>query len=282
MLSQEDFIKDFKSLGLVKGDTVFLRGNIAKLGRMKPRNLFLDSLLAYLGEEGTVVTLGFSKTFPFYAVDKSYLFTKESPSSSGALSKLFMAYSQCQRSTHPSHSFLAIGKNAKDILAGHTPQSLSYSPMQKLIDFKAKMIIFGIVAQSPGFTTVHFAQEQLGLTQKSWFKNFFRVYYDAQGEKKYFKRKDFGGCSAGFAKFYPYYMEKQVLTIGKLVQAEALSIEASRAYEIEHKLLSQNPSFHFCDNALCLSCRVAWKYDKKYLLNFIVLKLLEKIKRVLK
>ena len=280
MLDKHSLQKDFEALGIEKGDTVFLRGNIAKIGRLKPSSLFLEVLLEVIGEEGTLVTLGFSKTFPFYRVKKSYIFDKNTPSSTGALAKIFMQHPLCQRSTHPSNSFLAIGKEAQSILKNHDENALSYTPMKALIHLNAKMIIFGIIEQSSGFTTAHYAQEVLGLTQKSWLNSLLRVYYrdSATQEIKLFISRDRGGCSVGFDKYYQHYLAQGILHLGQIGKSQAMQVSAPKAYEIEHSLLSQNPSFHFCDNPLCFSCRVSWKYDLKYVVNYMILKLIVRIK----
>lgn len=274
--------KELQALGIQEGDTVFVRGNLGKLGRMKPRSLFLDTLLDIVSTEGTVVTLGFSKIFPFYRVDKQYVFDKDSLSTSGALAKSFMQHLDCQRSMHPSNSFLAIGKEAEYILEGHNAYSLSYTPMQKIINLKAKMLIFGIIDDSPGFTTVHYVQEVLGLTHKSWLKGLFKVYYRQEGETMLFTRRDIGGCSAGFDTFYKYYLNAGVVKIGSLGNTQAMVVPAIGAYEIEYKLIKENPSVHFCNNILCFSCRVSWKYDFKYIPTFFILKFIAILKGLLK
>lgn len=185
MLNKDILVESFKSLDIAQGDTVFIRGNLGKVGRLKPRSIFLDALLEVVGEEGTIATLGFTKAFPFYKIDKEYIFDRNTPSTSGALAKLFMNHTKCVRSEHPTNSFLAIGKNASIIVEEHDESSLSYAPMKKIIELNAKMVIFGIIADSPGFTTVHYAQEELGLTKKSLFKGVLKVYYYKGREKKF-------------------------------------------------------------------------------------------------
>lgn len=64
MNSKEILINDFKNLGLQANDVVFIRGNIGKVGRIKPREL-LDALFEVIGDGGTIVTLGFTKKFSF-------------------------------------------------------------------------------------------------------------------------------------------------------------------------------------------------------------------------
>lgn len=279
MNTREEFVENFKELGLKEGDIVFIRGNLGKVGRLRPRELILDVLFEIIGDSGTVVTLGFTNSFPFYKVDKSYIFNKKTIPNTGAFGKLCLNYKGAKRSNHPTNSFIAIGKYADEILGDHDENSMLYTPIKNLIDLNAKMLIFGILDTNPGFTTVHYAQQELGLTKKSFLKFFFRTYYkDEQGNIKLFKKSDVGGCSLGFGKFYPYYLASGFLKIGKLGNSSAVIIDAKDAYKIEYNLLKENSSFHFCDNPLCLSCRASWKYDVKYIPNFLILKLFTYLK----
>lgn len=266
-----------KNLGIDSGDSVLIRGNLGKLGKVK-RDEILKGFLSAVGETGTIVTLGFSQAFPFYRVDKSFIFTKDTDSTSGALAKLFLAHGEVKRSRHPTNSFLAIGKNAEFIVAGHDENSLSYEPMRKLIELDAKMLIFGMIAESPGFTTVHYAQQLLGLTQRSFLKNYYQVYYEKDGAVKLFKRADLGGCSSGFDKFYKNYLDKGLLRCGQIGNATALSINSRDAFAVEHEVLQANPSYLLCDNPLCISCRLTWQYDLKYSLNCIALNVLTRLR----
>ena len=280
MNSKETLINDFKNLGLQEGDVVFIRGNLGKVGRVKPRELFLDALFEAIGYSGTIVTLGFTKSFPFYKVDKKYIFEQNTIPETGAFGKLCLQYKNSKRSNHPTNSFIAIGKYADDILKDHDENAMLYDPTKKLIELNAKMIIFGIIDESPGFTTVHYVQQELGLTEQSFFQNLFRVYYkDKNDNLKLFKKSDVGGCSAGFGKFYPHYLSNGFLKTGQIGNSSAILINAKDAYAIEYRLMKDNNSFHFCDNPLCVSCRLSWKYDLKYALNYLILKVISLFKR---
>jgi aminoglycoside N3'-acetyltransferase len=271
----ESLSNDFKELGIKKGDTVFLRGDLGKVGRFenKKRSLFIESLLSIIGEEGTLVALGFTKSYPFYRVDKNYVFDSLTLPITGALGKLFLDFPGCQRSTHPISSFLAIGKNANYILEGHDDNSASYYPMSKIVNLNAKMILFGVIQSSPGFTTVHYAQEMLGLTKKTLFKGLYRVYYFKEGVKKLYIRKDAGGCSKGFSKFYPFYMHRGIMKLGNIGKSTAMAVPAIDAYDIEYKLLDRDPTYLFCDDISCLSCNITWTYHLKFAPYFFLSKI---------
>lgn len=275
----EDIKKDLINLGINSGDILFIRGNLGKVGRIK-KDIFINTLLDVVGKEGTLVTLSFTKSFPFYRLDKNYIFDFNTVPTTGSIGKAFLEHPNVIRSFHPTNSFMAIGKKADIILKNHNELSMSYDPMYKIVSLNAKMINIGIISENPGFTTVHLAQQELGLTKKSILKNLLRVYYKSTtNEIKLFKRKDVGGCSDGFGKFYQYYLDKNLLTFGKLGNTNAIVANAKDIYEIDLNLMKKNNSFHFCDDPLCFVCRCTWKYDLKYLLNYLILKFMSLFKK---
>ncbi len=275
MNSLDGLVKDFKNLRINKGDTVFLRGDLGKVGRFegRKRSVFIDALVATVGDEGTLVALGFTRAYPFYRVDKNSVFDALTVPIIGALGKLFLDYPGCQRSTHPTNSFLAIGAQASYIVDGHDENSPSYQPMAKLVDLNAKMILFGVIQSSPGFTTVHYAQEVLGLTKKTLFKGLYKVYFLKEGVKKLYVRKDAGGCSKGFSKFYPYYLHRGIVELGSIGRSTAMMVPAKEAYDIDFELLSKDPTYLFCNDINCLSCNVTWTYHLKYAPYFFLSKI---------
>ena len=50
-------------------------------------------------------------------------------------------------------------------------------------------------------------------------------------------------------------------------------------YEIDLELIKRDNSFHFCDNPLCFVCRCTWKYDFKYLPNYLIIKFISLFKK---
>ena len=285
MHTKEDLAQNIRHIGVKPGDTVFIRATLRNVGRIKgsAKAEFLSALKDTVGPEGTIVTLGFTKSFPFWRVDKDFVFSTNTPATTGALAKIFLSDPECKRSKHPACSFLAIGKNAGLIVDGHTPESQSYSPMEKLINLNAKMILVGCVSDSPGFTTVHYAQQVLGLTSRSFLKNVFQVYYkNHENRTVLFKRADVGGCSAGFSNFYSNYISKECLQSGFVGSAYSILINARDAFDIEKELLSSNPRYALCDNPTCITCRCSWFYNKRDIPGYIIRKTISTLKSAVK
>lgn len=283
MISFESLCQDLKKMGIQQGDVVLVRGDLGKVGRaMNLRSIVIDSLLKAVGEQGTIVGLSFTKAFDIKNVEKDYIFDVNTSAITGALAKSILAHPEAIRSTHPINSFVAIGVKAKEILEGHNENQLPFYPMEKIVKMNGKMLIFGCVADSPGFTTVHRVQEELGLSKKSKLANKRGVFFKKNGEVSLFKQDSIGGCSKGFSKFYTHYVINEKLITGYYGKAYAILISAKDAYDIEHDILKKVPTFALCNDPLCHKCRTTWRYNRKDIPLYFFHKAKQKIKKILR
>lgn len=86
-----------------------------------------------------------------------------------------LSHPKAFRSKHPTNSYVAIGKNAKYIFGNHDENSGSYEPIRKIVELEGKMILIGCVESSPGFTTTHLAEVDLGLHKRIIFPNLWSI-----------------------------------------------------------------------------------------------------------
>ncbi|WP_375752252.1 AAC(3) family N-acetyltransferase [Vibrio sp. HN007] len=286
MYSKEDLVRHLKNLGVEKGDTVLVRASLSNIGRIErpSKKVIIDALLESVGCEGTIVGLAFTETFVRKSNDsQNIIFTKDTKPNTGALANLMLKHPQCKRSKHPTNSFVAIGKNAEFVVNGHDESSLSYTPISKLMELDGKMLLIGCVKDSPGFTTVHYAQQVLGLTKLNLMSGLFKSYYLKEGKKILFKRPDVGGCSGGFGKFYADYIKEGILKVGSIGDANSILINANDAYDVDFKKISENKKAFMCDDPLCITCRATWLFNIQELPFYIVRKAVDvfvnKVKR---
>lgn len=251
------------ALGVARGAVLFLRGDVGKIGRTEgpPRDILMRALREAVGEEGTLVALAFTRIFFLPRLDRDYVFDRDTPPTTGALATLLLEQPDAVRSEHPTDSFVAIGKHAKRILAGHDETAAAFLPMERLIELDASMVVFGCVDSSPGFTTVHWVQHALGLSTRSLLRNRFGVLYRRDGEVRLFRRRDTGGCSMGFHKFYAEYARHGKMSTGRFGNAYAIQARARDASAIERALLERDPKFALCDDPACATCRGSWTYN---------------------
>jgi len=268
--TQKMLADNIGALGIGKGDIVLVRAALHKIGIGGNRSgsLLIKALLDVVGTEGTIIGLTFTKTFFLPRIDKSYFFTRETPTTAGGFAQALLEYPNSFRSKHPSNSYAALGAGAYDLLHDHDEYSSCFFPVENLINANGKMILIGCVSESPGFTTVHLAQEKLGLSSKSILKGLVGVYYEKNSQIKLFKRKDFGGCSKGFFKFYDHYKKKEKLKSGIVGNAFSVAINARDAFDIEFDLIRDNNKYPLCDDPSCFDCRGTWLYNKRGMLLY--------------
>ena len=249
--------EDFNGLGISPGDTLLIRAGLRQVGKIS-RDAFLDALLNVIGNKGTLVSLAFTKSVYLWNADKAEPFTTTSTSYAGALPNAMISYPGSCRSRHPTCSFVAIGLNAKYITDGHGPDSNAYEPVRRIIELGGKCVLVGCVSDSPGFTTAHLAEYDLGLHRRVVFPNIFGVapYLDDYGKRKLFCRKDPGLCSNSYWKFYAHYVKNGILHSGFIGNAYSIAADARESYKIEKGLLSKDANFTVCDNPMCATCNL--------------------------
>lgn len=276
--SIEKLINDLKDMGIQKGDTLLIRADLGAIGKLetKKREDYINFLLEAVGDDGTIIGLSFTSSF-FIKKNKNIVFNGKNKSYTGAFANTMLKYPGAIRSSHPTNSYVAIGKNAKYILEGHDENSGAYEPIRKIIELNGKMILMGCVKSSPGFTTTHLAEVDLGLHKRIVFPTLNGAYYKKNGEVKLFKRIDLGSCSSTFYKFYGHYVRNELLQQGYIGNAYSILIDTKKAYEIDYKVLQENPKITLCNNSSCMLCRARRWDNLKDAPLYILRKLFSKV-----
>lgn len=256
MYTIEKLKSDLEKLGIGKGDTLLVRADLGDIGKLetKKREDYINFMLEAVGEEGTIVGLSFTGSF-FIKKNPNIVFDGTNKSYTGAFANTMLKHPKAIRSTHPTNSYVAIGKNAQYILEDHDETSGAYEPIRKIVELGGKMILIGCVESSPGFTTTHLAEVDLGLHKRIIFPTLNGSYYKKDNEIKLFKRKDIGSCSSTFYKFYGHYVRNELLIQGYVGNAYSILIDAKKAFELDFKILKDNPKITLCENPNCMLCR---------------------------
>lgn len=277
-------INDLQNIGLERGDTVLVRADIGKMLKLnsglKTKDI-LDSILYVVGENGTVVAPAYTRT-SFIKKDKNNCFTKKSRTTSGLFSMIMLANENSFRSSHPTNSHVAIGKNAKYILEDHDENSGAYDPTRKIMNLSGKMLLLGCVSSSLGFNTVHLAEADLKIHRKIILPTMNTSFYEKNGEIKLFKRKDPGLCTANYYKLFGLYIKNELLKQGYIGGVQSLLIDANDAYRIDFETLKENLKFNICDDINCMQCRARRWDNLQDLPFFVIRKILKKLGKMIK
>lgn len=125
------------------------------------------------------------------------------------------------------------------------------------------MMRIGCVEDSPGFSTVHLAQYDLGLSQRNYMKLLYKVKVVKAGKEVIWRPHESPGCSAAFSNFYKDYIHSQNLITGKVGNALALCVGAKKAYTVEKEILRHHPRYTICKDPKCVCCHLFRSYNKR-------------------
>lgn len=263
----QTLVADLRAMGIAAGDHVLVR---AATRPIAPRDkgvatTLLEALLEAVGPTGTIVALTFTALQPAKNKSVEALFTDEARTTAGGFASAVLKHPGRRRSTHPANSIAAIGAQADFLVAGHGEQALPFSWMRRLIEIGGKQIVIGCVADSPGLSTVHFTQEELGLAGRSSLAGREGCYVEgADGSPRWAPRVNIPGCSAGFWKLYSPYVREGVLKAGHVGQAYAIMAGAADSAAVELPILTADPNAALCDRLECISCG-SWSYSRRRL-----------------
>ena len=198
---------DLTILGLQTGDTVLVRSaaRAIKVASGSPATALFDGILETIGPSGTLVALAFTPDFYFWQKRQAaqFPFHPRAKSDTGAFAQIVLDHPGSVRSKHPTNSFVAFGPNAGAIVRGHDETATAFYPIKNLIDAGGKLLLVGCVESSPGFSTVHRVQEDLGLADRTLMSR-KRICAVQEGDHlRWFERRDVSGCSAGFWQVLP-------------------------------------------------------------------------------
>ena len=269
-LTKSELAHNFSKIGVQNGDVVLIRASLGAVGRMeKKANTFIDALSEIVGSEGTIVSLAFTSGSWIRKPKVEDMFTPDKKSYAGALPNALIKYPNSYRSRHPMCSFVSIGKHARFLTSDHDYKSPAYEPVRKIIELHGKCILVGCVDSSPGFTTTHLAEADLGyldsLPVMPWLNKTYFI--DESGKLKIFSRKDPGLCSQSFYKFYSLYVKEGILKTGQIGNAYSILAPAKEAYEIDFCKLKEDKSFNICENNCCFTCNAS-RWDRIHKLPF--------------
>ncbi len=258
MHTVETLAEQLTALGLGAGDHVLMRASLRRLGMVEGgrAGALIGAALRVVGPAGTVAALAFRPMVPFPRRMKT---ADTGPYSSGGIANALAGWPGAALSAHPSCAWAAVGGGAAALVAGHDARSACFHPVGALLTLGGKLVNVGNVADSPGFSTVHHVQSELGLSRR----NLLAGHIGLRTPSGAFASHDFPGCSKGFVKFYGAYVSAGVLRAGPVGDAYAIAAAASDLVAVERPIIAADPRFPLCDDPGCMHCRGLVTYNKR-------------------
>ncbi len=255
----KELTKHLKKIGINRGAIIHLKVSLRSIGNIENgADGFIEALLNAVGETGTLVADAFVESFPLplSKTNSEKISSYNSPSWAGALVNAMIKHPKMYRSHHPVQRFVAIGHDAEKIMSSHTSESQAYEVLRILAEMKAFNLSIGPVNVAG---TLHLSVEDLPYHKRNKPKG---VRYQAEdGSVKLFKNNWKGGCIKGWENFVPYYEATNIITKGKIGNANAFLSRMDKTMELEKELLDKNPSMFFCKEPACKECRLLWDHS---------------------
>ncbi len=259
---RERLRRDLSALGIREGDHVVLRVSLRSLGIRRPAETLVGALLDVVGPSGSLYALAFTRQFPLPLRGRAVhvVFDRDTPAETGGLANYLLGLPGSVRSRHPTNSFVGVGDFARMTLEDHGPESPLFDPVRRLAEHhRGKMLLVGRLFESPGFSTVHVAQHLLGFGNRTVGRYGVR-YRLPDGSVGLYVRNDAAGCSRGFHRFYPAYRAAGAITEGRVAAADCMLGVLSKTLSVDMEILRRDPTFFFCEDLGCESCRRNWDF----------------------
>lgn len=251
-ISNEDFLKAIRNIGLKEGDTVFLHSDLRIFGfpegttsRDEVLKFYYNGFRRVLGVKSG--TLAVPAYFYEYARYGEPFDVDRSPVSAplGVFSSYIVSMQGRVRSCNPLQSIAAIGGQAEELCGGNSVSGYgATSPWHKLRMMKGKIVFLGVSVQP--MTYVHYIEQQFGVPHL-----YFKVYpYPIIKNGK-----PLPGYPISAVRFLEFGIEydlmpfenelnkRGVLKSEYLGLGKIMVVDAEDAYQIGIELLDKNPYF---------------------------------------
>lgn len=275
-ITKDHIIKDLRNLNINKGDILFITIDILKVGyfennRQETLSNWINILLDLVGKEGAIIFAAYTKLSLIFS-NKKTVFHRYSETITGSLPNFLINHPNSIRSSHPTHSVIAIGEKVRKIIEKHNHNTSTYSIMGDLINLpNCKFIMIGTIDKKNAPQAMHYAQEVLGYTKKTLFKYLFKSHYFINHKQKLFIKKDFGGCSRGAYKLFSNLILDDSVNFFYVGKAKTAVMDSKKSFITIKTILQKDRNYIYCDNIDCIDCNGVLSYKFYYgMLNKII------------
>ena len=201
-VTRQDILRALRTLGLGRGDLIMVHSSLSSFGyvaltakptdetvvkailentdkdevatdrttcKVRGANTVIDALLECVGDEGVLM-------MPSFNHGRAKVYDPlTTPTTNGIIPDVFWRLPGVQRSLHPTHPYAAAGKDAPELLAGHSEVSTfgEHCPLGRLIHEGGHILLLGVGLGS--CTAMHVAESIAGVPCLGYREDLGRV-----------------------------------------------------------------------------------------------------------
>jgi aminoglycoside N3'-acetyltransferase len=246
----------------LRGNHLVLHAALSSLGELEggPRTL-CEVLIDAVGPSGTIVvpTFTFAETVRDLPSNRELSVPPEQhrtiayhpdlPVSReiGVTSEAFRHLPGVLRSNHPTHSFAAWGRQAREMLSTQRDNN-PLGPLKKLNVMQGQVLLLGTTLEAA--TAIHLAEER---ARVPYLGRRTALRINAGGYEERVVVENFPGCSIGFVKIEAHLDPAKVRSVF-LPHGAAHKVPVRYLVNLASQLLENDPRLLVCDDPQCASC----------------------------
>jgi aminoglycoside 3-N-acetyltransferase len=244
-----------EGLGL-RGNHLIVHTSLSSFGQVDSgAKTVCEALMAAVGETGTLLVPAFTYAETVYTSNKGLPHPKPRPFATdlrvsaeiGVTAEAFRHLPGVLRSSHPTHSFAAWGKLARDVLSTQRDNN-PLGPVKKLNVVQGHVLLLGTTLQAA--TAIHLAEERLRMP---YLGRCTAVRINAAGYEERVVIDNFPGCSAAFYKLEDRLDPGKVRSV-PLARGLARKIPVRYLVNLATAVLESDPRAFVCEQPDCASC----------------------------
>jgi aminoglycoside 3-N-acetyltransferase len=254
-MTRTDIVRLLETLNL-RGNQLVVHASLASFGPVDGgARTVCEALVEIVGDGGTVVMPAFTHAETLNAAltgigrARPVAFHQELPVSPdiGEIAESFRHLPGVLRSSHPTHSFAAWGRQAREVLSTQRDNN-PLGPLKKLNVVQGQVLLLGETL--PAVTAIYLAEER---ARVPYLGRCIAVRVNAAGYDERVVLENVPGCSAAFVKLEPRIDPSKVRT-APLPYGTARKLPIRYLVNLATAMLDADPHLFICDDAHCASC----------------------------
>ncbi len=256
-MTRDELTRLFETLTL-RGNHIVVHASLSSFGQVDGgAQAVCAALMDVVGDAGTIVMPAFTHTETLIgrasgvsgAPGRVVAYHPELPVSRGVglIAETFRHLPGVLRSSHPTHSFSACGRQARDVLSTQRDNN-PLGPLKKLNVMQGQVLLLGTSTQS--VTAIHLAEERLTPFRPG---RYTAVRINAAGYDERVVLENIPGCSVAFSRLEER-LEPSKLRSVALPRGHARKIPIRYIVQLATRLLENDPTIFLCDRPECHSC----------------------------